>query len=543
MTPRTTDWWRHAAIYQVYPRSFADGNGDGIGDLAGVRSRLDYLKALGIEAIWFSPWYLTPMADAGYDVTDFRRIDPRFGTLAEAEKVIDEAHERSIRIIVDVVPNHVSNEHAWFTAALKSVPGSPERDLFWFRDGRGAQGELPPNDWQSIFGGPAWTRVDDGQWYLHLFAPEQPDLNWRNPLVRAEYEDVLRFWFDRGVDGIRIDSAAMCSKDPALPDYDHSTFPDPHPYVDLDANHEIYRGWRAVADSYAEPRALIGEVWLADPARFALYLRPDEMHTAFNFDFLGCSWDAPSLRACIDQTLAAHAGVGAPSTWVLSNHDVTRHVTRYGRPDTSTAAGIRQYNPLVDEDLGRRRARATALLTMALPGAVYIYQGEELGLPEVEDIPADRRDDPIYHRTGGTDPGRDGCRVPLPWSGHQEPYGFSPADATDRPWLPQPASWAHLSVAAQQNDPASMLHFYRSALALRAAHPALGDGPLHWLPSPDGVLAFTRGTDFTCVVNLSGTPVDLPEHQELLLSSHPLNGTQLPGEASAWLRTTVPDNS
>ncbi|MFH8574666.1 glycoside hydrolase family 13 protein [Streptomyces zaomyceticus] len=536
MTPRTTDWWRHAAIYQVYPRSFADGNGDGIGDLAGVRSRLDYLQRLGIKAIWFSPWYLTPMADAGYDVTDFRRIDPRFGTLAEAEKLISEAHERGIRVIVDVVPNHVSHEHAWFTAALAADPGSPERDLFWFRDGRGENGELPPNEWQSIFGGSAWTRVPDGQWYLHLFAPEQPDLNWRNPLVRAEYEDILRFWFDRGVDGIRVDSAAMCSKDPALPDYDHTVFPDPHPYVDLDANHDIYRGWRAVADSYPEPRALIGEVWLADPARFAQYLRADELHSAFNFDFLGCSWDATALRTVIDQTLAAHAGVGAPSTWVLSNHDVTRHVTRYGRPDTSTVAGIRQYNPVVDEDLGRRRARAAALLTLSLPGAVYIYQGEELGLMEVEDIPADRRDDPIYHRTGGEDPGRDGCRVPLPWSGTEAPYGFSP-DGAVQPWLPQPAAWAGLTVEAQDHDPTSMLNLYRTALALRADHPALGDGPIEWLPAPEGVLAYRRGTDFTCIVNLSGAPVDLPAEHAVLLSSEPLDGLQLPTDTSVWLRS------
>ncbi|MFE7579198.1 alpha-amylase family glycosyl hydrolase [Streptomyces sp. NPDC057521] len=537
MTPRTTDWWRHAAIYQVYPRSFADGDGDGIGDLAGVRSRLDYLQRLGIEAIWFSPWYLTPMADAGYDVTDFRRIDPRFGTLAEAEKLIGEAHERDIRIIVDVVPNHVSNEHAWFTAALDAEPGSPERELFWFREGRGDNGELPPNAWQSIFGGSAWTRVPDGQWYLHLFAPEQPDLNWRNPLVRAEYEDILRFWFDRGVDGIRVDSAAMCSKDPDLPDYDHSVFPDPHPYVDLDENHDIYRGWRAVADCYSEPRALIGEVWLADPDRFARYLRADELHSAFNFDFLGCSWDPTALRTVIDQTLAAHVGVGAPSTWVLSNHDVTRHVTRYGRPDTSTAAGIRQYNPVVDEDLGRRRARAAALLTMALPGAVYIYQGEELGLPEVEDIPAHRRDDPIYHRTNGEDPGRDGCRVPLPWSGTTEPYGFSP-DGAASPWLPQPATWARLTAAAQDADPHSMLTLYRQALARRAAEPALGDGPMQWLDYAPDVLAFTRGEGFTCIVNLSATPVQLPDGAQVLVSSQPLSQGVLPVDTSVWLRTS-----
>ncbi|GAA2985669.1 glycoside hydrolase family 13 protein [Streptomyces fulvorobeus] len=537
MTPRTTQWWRHAAIYQLYPRSFADGNGDGIGDLAGVRGRLDYLENLGIEAIWFSPWYLSPMADAGYDVTDFRQIDPRFGTLGEAEQLITEAHQRGIRVIVDVVPNHVSNEHAWFLKAVGSPPGSPERDLFWFRDGRGENRQLPPNEWQSIFGGPAWTRVEDGQWYLHLFAPEQPDLNWRSPAVRSEYEDILRFWFDRGIDGIRIDSAAMCSKDPMLPDYDHAVFPDPHPYVDLDENHEIYRGWRAVADSYPDQRALIGEVWLADPARFAQYLRHDEMHTAFNFDFLGCAWDAKALRDCIDQTLAAHASVGAPSTWVLSNHDVTRHVTRYGRPDTSTSAGIRQYNPVVDEDLGRRRARAAALLTMALPGAVYIYQGEELGLPEVEDIPAERRDDPIYHRTQGQDPGRDGCRVPLPWDGEAEPYGFSAAGA-ERPWLPQPADWAHLSAAAQEADPASMLSLYREVLARRAAEPALGDGPIQWLESPEGVLAFTRGTgdDFSCLINLSDAPVPLPEHTTVLVTSDPLHDGLLPPDTGVWLR-------
>ncbi|MYV51697.1 glycoside hydrolase family 13 protein [Streptomyces sp. SID3212] len=536
MTPRTTDWWRHAAIYQVYPRSFADGNGDGIGDLTGVRNRLDYLKELGIEAIWFSPWYLTPMADAGYDVTDFRQIDPRFGTLADADALIGEAHERGIRIIVDVIPNHVSHEHEWFLKALAATHGSPERDLFWFRDGRGENGELPPNEWQSIFGGPAWTRLPDGQWYLHLFAPEQPDLNWRNPLVHSEYEDILRFWFDRGVDGIRVDSAAMCGKDPELPDFDHSGLPDPHPYVDLDINHDIYRGWRAVADSYPDPRALIGEVWLADPARFARYLRADELHAAFNFDFLGCAWDASALRTVIDQTLSVHATVAAPSTWVLSNHDVTRHVTRYGRPDTSTAAGIRQYNPIVDEDLGRRRARAAALLTLSLPGAVYIYQGEELGLPEVEDIPADRRDDPIYHRTGGKDPGRDGCRVPLPWSGTKAPYGFGPDDAA-RPWLPQPAAWAGLSVAAQEPDPASMLNLYRAALALRAERQDLGDGPIQWLPAPEGVLAYRRGTDFTCLVNLSGTPVALPGDHAVLLASHPLDGNQLPNDTSVWLRT------
>ncbi|MFI6093611.1 glycoside hydrolase family 13 protein [Streptomyces sp. NPDC051218] len=537
MPLRTSDWWRSAAIYQLYPRSFADGNGDGIGDLAGIRSRLDYLRKLGIEAVWLSPWYLSTMADAGYDVTDFREIDPRFGTLAEAEKLIEEAHQHDIRVIVDVVPNHVSHAHQWFREALRTGPGSAARELFWFRTGRGDNGQLPPNDWESIFGGPAWTRVDDGEWYLHLFAPEQPDLNWQHPAVRAEYEDVLRFWFDRGVDGIRVDSAAMCSKDPSLPDFDASAPPDPHPYIDRDDNHDIYRGWRAVADSYPGKRALIGEVWLADPARFAQYLRPQELHAAFNFDFLGCPWDAAALRTTIDETLAAHAGVGAPSTWVLSNHDVTRHVTRYGRPDTSTAAGIRQYNPVVDTDLGRRRARAAALLTLSLPGAVYIYQGEELGLSEVENIPAQRRDDPIYHRSRGADPGRDGCRVPIPWSGQQEPYGFSPEDSAP-PWLPQPAAWAELSVAAQESSPHSMLNLYRTALSLRATEPALGDGTLHWHKAPTGVLRFSRSDTFHCMINLSDTPVELPPHRELILSSLPLEPEQLlPPDTAVWLRT------
>nr|WP_246266587.1 glycoside hydrolase family 13 protein [Nonomuraea typhae] len=514
-------WWRDAAIYQLYPRSFADGNGDGVGDLAGARSRLDYLAELGIDAIWFNPWYLSPMADAGYDVADYREIDPLFGTLAEAEKLIQEAHERGIRIIVDIVPNHCSDRHRWFQEALTSQTA---RERFWFRPGRG---DLPPNDWQSIFGGPAWTQVADGQWYLHLFAPEQPDLNWNHPDVRAEFEDVLRFWFDRGVDGIRVDSAALCAKDPALPEPGLSAS---HPFIDREEVHEIYRSWRTVADSYPDPRALIGEVWLEDQERFARYLRPDEMHAAFNFDFLGCAWDAAALRACIDQTMTWHPS----GSWVLSNHDVTRHVTRYGRPDTSTAAGIRQYNPVVDVPLGTRRARAAALLTLALPGSVYIYQGEELGLPEVEDIPAERRDDPIYHRTGGDDPGRDGCRVPLPWSGEREPYGFSPNGAAP-PWLPQPDAWSSLSVAVQEPDPASMLSLYRSALRIRAGHPALGDGTMTWLPAPDGVLAFSRGAGFACMVNLSPAAVALPEHAELVLASTPLAGELLAPDTAVWL--------
>ena len=378
----TVNWWRDAAIYQIYVRSFADGDGDGTGDLAGVRAKLPYLVELGVDALWFTPWYLSPLADGGYDVADYRTIDPAFGTLAEAEKLIAEARELGIRTIIDIVPNHVSDQHVWFRAALAAGPGSPERELFHFRPGRGADGEIPPNDWVSEFGGTPWTRLDDGEWYLHLFATQQPDLNWAHPAVRQEHEDVLRFWFERGVEGVRIDSAALPAKDPALPDFVEGR--DPHPYIDRDELHDIYRSWRAIADEYGA--IFVGEVWLPDAERFARYLRPDELHTAFNFNFLACPWDAGRLRSAIDDTLAEHAAVGAPATWVLCNHDVTRTVTRYGREDTGFDFAAKTFGTPTDLALGTRRARAAALLSLALPGAVYLYQGEELGLPEA-DIP------------------------------------------------------------------------------------------------------------------------------------------------------------
>ncbi len=385
-------WWREAIVYQVYVRSFADANGDGTGDLAGVLAHLPYLRDLGVDALWFNPWYPSPMADTGYDVSDYRSIDPSFGTLAQAEQLIAEARALGIRTIVDIVPNHVSDQHEWFRAALASAPGSPERERFWFRPGRGADGELPPNGWQSIFGGPGWTRVTDqngdpGEWYLHLFAPEQPDLNWTHPDVWFEHEDILRFWFDRGVSGVRIDSAALLVKDPELAEERPDSAPGEHPFQDRDQLHEIYRRWRAIADGYPEPRVLVGEVWLPDPVRFARYLRPDELHTAFNFDFLACPWDPGRMRASITSALEAHAPVDAPATWVLSNHDVTRPVTRYGRADSSFAFESKRAGTPADLALGTRRARAAALLAMALPGSMYVYQGEELGLPEVEDIP------------------------------------------------------------------------------------------------------------------------------------------------------------
>ncbi|MGV9253457.1 glycoside hydrolase family 13 protein [Streptomyces sp. NPDC003697] len=521
--PDRDDWWRSAVVYQVYVRSFADGDGDGTGDLAGVRARLPYLAGLGVDALWFTPWYPSPMKDGGYDVADYRAVDPAFGTLAEAEKLIAEARELGIRALVDIVPNHVSDQHPWFRAALA---GGPERELFHFRPGRGAHGELPPNGWRSQFGGPAWTRLPGGDWYLHLFAPEQPDLNWAHPAVRREHEDILRFWFERGVAGVRIDSAALLVKDPRLPDFVEGR--DPHPYVDRDELHDVYRSWRRIADEYGG--VFVGEVWLPDSERFARYLRPDELHTAFNFSFLSCPWEARRLRDSIDETLAEHAPVGAPATWVLCNHDVTRTVTRYGREETGFDFATKAFGTPTDLALGTRRARAAALLSLALPGAAYVYQGEELGLPEA-DVPVERIQDPMYFRSGGTDPGRDGCRVPLPWEAGAPNAGFG---SREEPWLPQPADWGSYAADRQQADPSSMLTLYREAIRLR---PLFGAGPLTWLPAPEGVLAFTRAGGATCVVNLAPAPATLPGHTHLLLTSGSLDDHgRLPQDTAAWLR-------
>ena len=532
-------WWRDAVIYQVYVRSFADSDGDGTGDLRGVRSRLGYLKELGVDALWFNPWYPSPLADGGYDVSDYRDIHPTFGTLEDAELLISEALELGIRTIIDVVPNHISSEHPWFQQALAAGPGSPERARFWFHPGKGDGGDEMPTKWISNFQGDTWTRTTNpdgtpGEWYLHLFTPEQPDLNWNHPDVRAEHEDILRFWFDRGVAGVRIDSAGLLIKDPALPEVPEVVAPGQHPTEDRDEVHDVYRAWRRIADEYDGTRVLVGEVWVPDAARFAAYLRPDEMHTAFNFDFMARPWDAAELRASIDLMLDAHAPVGAPSTWVLSNHDVTRPVTRYGREDSGFAFARKRFGTPTDLELGRRRARAAALLTAALPGSLYLYQGDELGLPEVE-LPREVLEDPMHFRSGGVDPGRDGCRVPLPWRGTASPFGFSPAAASAAPWLPQPAEWAALTVQAQEADPGSMLWLYRQALRIRKREAALGDGTLTWLPSEPTALVFRRGDDVVNVTNLGSEPMALPDHDGILLSSTPLVGGMLPPDSTAWL--------
>ncbi|MFI9238788.1 glycoside hydrolase family 13 protein [Streptomyces sp. NPDC053079] len=497
---RADGWWRSAVIYQVYVRSFADSDGDGIGDLRGIRERLPYLADLGVDAVWLTPFYASPQADGGYDVADYRAVDPLFGQLSDADDLVREAHRLGLRVIVDIVPNHTSEQHAWFKAALADRSGGTARERYHFRPGKGEQGELPPNDWESIFGGPAWTRTTGpdgtpGEWYLHLFAPEQPDLNWDNPEVRAEFDSVLRFWLDLGVDGFRIDVAHGMVKAAGLPDIGLSEQAkligaQVLPFFDQDGVHEIHRSWRRLLDSYEGQRIGVAEAWAPTSERLALYVRPDELHQAFNFQFLTCDWEAAAMREVIDGSLAATLSVGAPTTWVLSNHDVVRHTTRYGGGDSG---------------LGLRRARAAALLMLALPGSAYVYQGEELGLPEVVDLPDEVRQDPAFFRGDGQDGTRDGCRVPLPWSGETAPYGFGPGGS----WLPQPEAWRELSVEAQSGDPRSTLELYRSALALREELPGLGDGEMTWLDAPAGVLAFSR-PGFVCTLNTLGDEVALP---------------------------------
>jgi alpha-glucosidase len=530
-------WWRDAVIYQVYPRSFADGNGDGMGDLPGIRARLPYLKQLGVDAVWLSPFYASPQADAGYDVTDYCAVDPMFGTLTDADDLVRDAHALNLRVIVDLVPNHCSDQHEWFKQALSEGPGSPLRERFHFRPGKGEHGELPPNDWESIFGGPAWTRTANadgtpGDWYLHLFAAEQPDFNWDHPTVHDEFRSILRFWLDLGIDGFRIDVAHGLVKAAGLPDIGYSgqvklLGTEAMPYFDQDGVHEIYRSWRKILDEYEGERIAVAEAWTPTVERSALYLRPDELHQAFNFEYLTTGWDATELRAVIDRSLNAMDAVGAPATWVLSNHDVVRHTTRL-------AVGA--------EERGLRRGRAATLLMLALPGSAYLYQGEELGLPEVVDLPDEVRQDPAFFRNSGQDGTRDGCRVPIPWAGDSAPYGFGPVEGGPS-WLPQPAEWAELSIEAQDGDPTSTLEFYRSALAVRHEHPALGAGrTVTWLEAPEGVLAFRRDSEhgtFVCTVNLTALPVSVPSPGRPLLASADFEAGEgesvvLPGDTTVW---------
>ena len=538
---QTRPWWRDAVVYQVYPRSFADTNGDGIGDLPGIIDRLDYLIDLGVDAVWISPFYTSPLHDGGYDVADFRDVDERLGSLADMDALIEQAHARGLRVIMDIVPNHTSSEHRWFQELLHSTLGTPQWDKaasrYVIRLGKGDAHDEPPTNWRSVFHGPAWSRLvlADGTvtdyWYLHLFDNTQPDVEWTNPEVRAEFEGVLRFWFDRGVDGFRIDVAHGLAKDQSFPDMDYASLPESEilglapgaPYWDQDEVHEIYREWRAIADTYDPPRIFCGETWAPTAERLALYQRPDELHTSFNFDYLAAGWDAEKMRASIDATVANHLKVGAPPTWVLSNHDVIRHATRFsptsdGKPVTSKST--------FDSVRGLRRAQAATVFMLALPGSAYLYQGEELGLPEVFDLPAEARQDPVFKRSKGADLGRDGCRVPLPWSAKAPSFGFS---ETGESWLPQPADWAALSVDHQHEDEASTWRLYERALQQRRLEPAMGDGPMTWMDdAPEEVLAlrrFTADADQPSVVvaiNMSEEACHLPSQwgTDVLLTSN-----------------------
>ena len=551
-TPESDEWWRDAVIYQVYPRSWADSDGDGIGDLPGITSRLSHLARLGVDAIWLSPFYVSPQNDGGYDISDHRDVDPMFGTLDDADTLISSAHDLGLRVIVDLVPNHSSDQHPWFQAALGTTPGSAERARYIFRDGRGDNGELPPNNWRSGFGGPAWTRVVDGQWYLHLFDVTQPDFDWTNPDVADDMERTIRFWLDRGVNGFRIDVAHGLVKAQGLPDgpedFDSGMVPTGlQPMWDQPGVHDIYRRWRAITEEYASgpegDRILCAEAWVQPAAALARYIRSDELHQSFNFEFLMTPWLASDLRATISESLASAAAVGAPQTWVLSNHDVVRHATRLGYPQAPgrhLGGGIGANDPQPDTALGLRRARAATAVMLALPGSAYLFQGEELGLPEATQLPDDAIQDPTWARSGHTSRGRDGCRVPVPWSGSTPSYGFGPTEAS---WLPQPAEWADLSIDRQEAVPASTLELYRTLLHERRGL-GLGRGTLTWAGGyRDDVLAYTVRMPGRLTVlvlaNLGTATVSLPEGAEVIVSSDELAADgSVPSDVTVWSELT-----
>ena len=542
------DWWRTAVIYQIYPRSFADSNGDGIGDLPGITQRLDALAQLGVDAVWLSPFFTSPQKDAGYDVADYTDVDPLFGTLADFDAMLERAHALSLKLLIDLVPNHSSSAHPWFQAALAAGPGSPERARYLFRDGLGADGDVPPNNWMSVFGGPAWTRVNEadgtpGQWYLHIFDTSQPDFDWTNDEVKEFFRGVLRFWLERGVDGFRVDVAHGLAKKAGLPDWT----PDPTlgmsdhqeeaPFWAQPGVHPIYRDWHRVLAEFGPDRILAGEAWVEPLSKLADWVRPDEMQQTFNFTFLETPWEAAPLKKVVDDSLAAFGGVGAPSTWVLSNHDVIRHATRLGLnppPPQGQGLGPRsESHP--DDAVGLRRARAATAFMLALPGSAYLYQGEELGLPEVIDLPDSARQDPTFFRTGGETYGRDGCRVPLPWEAAAPTAGFGPAgaDGTGASWLPQPETWAGYARDAQLGIPGSTLEFYREALAARRTH-HLAVNDLVWQPSPDAATLVFRSGAVTVIANTGPNPVALPSGR-VVLSSGPVGADRLPGDTTAWV--------
>lgn len=518
------DWWKKAVFYQIYPRSFADANGDGIGDIAGIVEHLDYLQELGVDGLWISPFYPSPQYDHGYDVANYLDINPEYGTLEEFKKLVELAHQRGIRIVIDVVPNHSSSEHIWFKEALAAEPGSPERDRYMFR----YQPEGAPNNWGSMFGGPAWSKVEDfsgkdsdsGWWFLHMFDSHQPDFNWENDEVKLMFDDYLRFWCDLGVDGFRVDVAHGLVKADGLPDDeigperfsfqtesgDTQKAPNIGPYYDQEGVHDVYRRWRQVLNEYGPDRMLVAEAWVQDPDRLARYVRPDEMSQAFNFDILMSGWNAAEVSKILRLTSAANANVGAVNTWVMSNHDVVRHSSRLGYPQGSyTGNGIGPTDPRPDQKIGLQRALAMTTFLMGLPGSMYIYNGEELGLPEVQDIPDEERVDPTWKRTGKRAWGRDGCRVPLPWIADAPNAGFG---SSGKPWLTQPKDWGNFAVDQQEKDPQSVLHYYRKLIALRREL-CLGDGQLDIVSAPDSDLLMVKNGDLLVCLNLGITALPI----------------------------------
>lgn len=548
------NWWRQATVYQIYPRSFSDSNGDGLGDIRGITARVPYLKQLAIDAVWLSPFYPSALADGGYDVDDYRDVDPKLGTLEDFAEMSAALHAAGIKLIADIVPNHSSNRHIWFQEALASPKGSAARDRYIFRDGKGPDGEFPPSDWDSVFGGPAWERITEpdgspGQWYMHIFAKEQPDLNWANREVRDDFLKTLRFWSDRGVDGFRVDVAHALTKDLTEPlqskleiGTEDGTLDGSHPFWDRDEVHEIYAEWREVFNEYNPPRTAVAEAWV-HASRRPRYASPEGLGQAFNFDLLQADFDAKEFRGIITRNLDEAAATGASSTWVFSNHDVVRHATRYGLPKVTQEAHNRGKGQdgkawllagapeqELDRELGLRRARAATLLMLALPGSAYLYQGEELGLQEVSEIRDSERQDPSFFRNKGVEIGRDGCRVPLPWTAEGPSYGFGDGGAH----LPQPQWFGDYAVEVQEEQQGSTLELYRQALRLRRELQAAEE--LTWLESPNGeVLHFSRPGGWQVVTNFGTEPVELPTG-ELLVSSGPLEGRRLPANSTVWLR-------
>jgi alpha-glucosidase len=540
-------WWEWAVVYQVYVRSFADSDGDGIGDLEGLRSRLDHIASLGVDAIWLNPIYPSPQRDHGYDVADYFTIDPVYGDLAGFDRLVADAAARGLRVVMDIVPNHCSDQHPWFQAAVAARPGSDERGRFYFRDGRDGG---PPNNWGAAFGGSAWTPVGsgDGQWYLGTFTPYQPDFDHDHPDVQTLFADVLRFWADRGVEGFRVDAVHPVGKAPGLPDapplgpgeYN------PHSYYRPEG-HEVWRRWRQVLDGYTAQHPgrdvmMIAEAYAPrHPELLAEYTRPDEFHQCFSFDLMLSPWHAASMRRAVWEAFEHVLPQGNWPTFALNNHDAERIVTRLGtRGITSenawTGASLHNVDGYADEALGTRRARAAAGLLLGLPGATYLYQGEEIGLPEVLDLPDELRQDPTFHRTGGRRKGRDGCRIPLPWtSSPHGAHGFSTVDGAS-PWLPQPPDWGRHAFDRQEGDHSSMLALYRRLIETRREH--LDGTGVELLATDDSVLVVQRGESIVaCNTGADAVAVDAAAGLTPIITTNPdadVEGAVVPGDCTVW---------